>query len=350
LSSKGKKVLAIGSGILLLAVVAFLLLANRADIPIVRELAEPRKCPLTGQEPRREALLDRPAVAVKVVNAAAAYPLSGLENADVVFEELVEGGITRFMAIYHCGDADRAGPVRSARAIDPAIMTPTTRILAFSGANAPVRQALADADVVVVDEDTPGGALQRVPREGISFEHTLYADTRTARRVGAERYDESPGNGYEFGALGDLDARGRPATTVTITFSPASVITYEWNGDRWLRSQAGEPFVTEAGDQIAVENVLVEEHEVVFSDIVDVAGGRSVEIADVTGSGRAFLFRNGRAIPGRWERDSVEGAVRFVTRQGGEMVFEPGSIWIHLAPTETGEIQGSVSFEGDDAE
>jgi hypothetical protein len=348
--SRGKKALAIGGGMLLLAVVAFLLLANRADIPVIREIAEPRRCPLTGVEPRREAVLDRPAVAVKVVNAAAAYPLSGLEDADVVFEELVEGGVTRFMAIYHCGDSEQAGPVRSARAIDPAIMTPTTRILAFSGANMPVMQALQEAEIVIVDEDTPGGALERVPREGVAFEHTLYADTRTARRVGAENYDDPPENGYEFGPLRDLDVRGSPATTVTITFSPASVITYEWDGDTWLRSQGGEPFITETGGQVAVENVLVEEHEVIFSDIVDVAGGRSIEIADVVGSGRAVLFRNGRAIPGRWERESVEGAVRFVTRQGGEMFFAPGSIWIHLVPTETGEIQGSFSFEGDDAE
>ncbi|MGI8708323.1 MAG: DUF3048 domain-containing protein, partial [Actinomycetota bacterium] len=153
MSNRTKAILGIGGGIAVLAVVAFFLFGGAEKVPGIRGLVAPKTCPLNGEEPDDEAILDRPAVAVKIENASVAYPLSGLEKADVVYEEAVEGGVTRFMAIYHCADAAKAGPVRSARAVDPAIMIPTTKILAFSGANEPVMQALGDSEVVIVDED-----------------------------------------------------------------------------------------------------------------------------------------------------------------------------------------------------
>lgn len=343
--SRKAKAAAVGGGVLLVAVVAFFLLSNRSasDIPIIGGIVDdPPVCALSGLEPRREALAERPAIAVKIENAEVAYPLSGLEDAEVVYEELVEGGVTRFMALYHCADSSKAGPIRSARAVDPAIMTPTTRILAFSGANASVMNALQDADVVVIEENAAGEAMARIPRAGLSFEHTLYADTAGIRRIGRKQFDDPPPEGTY--AHGELEGRSRAATSVTINFSGATTVSYEWDGDGWLRSQQGSPFMAESGEQIAVDNVLIEEHDVALSEIRDVAGNPSIEIADVTGTGRAVLFRNGRAVIGRWVRDTIEGPVTFATRRGDEMTFAPGSIWIHLVPSEDGEVKGSFDF------
>ena len=334
---------AIGAGVLLLAVIAFVLLSGRGDgVPGLAQVLEPETCPLTGEEPSEASALDRAAVAVKIENAEVAYPLSGLEDADVVYEEAVEGGITRFMAIYHCGRTDKAGPVRSARLVDAAIMTPTTRILAFSGANDPVLQALEKADIVMVQEAEAGEAMRRIPREGITSEHTLYADPGRIRRVARDRFDDPPpGDSYDFGEV----QSGRRARTITISFSAATEVSYEWSDGKWRRSQDGEPFVVESGRQISVDNVLVEEHEVTFSkSIVDAAGNPSIEIADVTGSGRAVLFRDGRAVPGRWIRESVEDAVRFETRAGDTMLLDPGTTWVELVPSGKGEVKGSFEY------
>jgi hypothetical protein len=343
LSSNAKKALAIGGGVLVLALGAYLLLGGRDDNPLLDAITpSPDTCPLTGEEPRDDSALDRAAVAVKIENAAVAYPLSGLEDADIVFEEVVEGGATRFLAIYHCSDSSKAGPVRSARAVDPAIMIPVTRLLAFSGANAPVMKVLEEHDVVILDESSANGGLQRVPRDGVSSEHTLYANSRKLRRVGEKEFDDAPDDIFDFG---DREGRSRKARTITISFSGATTVGYEWSGDEWLRTQNGEPLVAETGDQIAVDNVLVEAHEVNLSDtIVDVAGNPSTEIADETGSGRAVLFRDGRAIAGTWTRESVEEAVAFETRAGDEMVFAPGSIWIHLVPNGASEVEGSFEY------
>ena len=94
-----------------------------------------------------------------------------------------------------------------------------------------------------------------------------------------------------------------------------------------------------------VDNVLIEEHQVDLSDtIVDVAGNPSTEIANETGTGRAVLFRDGRAIVGSWTRDSIDSPVEFKTKSGDSMVFKPGTIWIHLVPSDAGEVTGSFDY------
>ncbi|MGH2693700.1 MAG: DUF3048 domain-containing protein [Actinomycetota bacterium] len=343
--SRRAKLLAAGGGVVVVAVAAFFLLSDKSDLPVLGGLIEPETCPLSGIEPRNESRIERPAVAVKVENAAVAYPLSGLEEAEIVYEELVEGGVTRFMAIYHCADSSKVGPVRSARIVDPAIMTPITRVLAYSGANRPVVQALEEAEIVSIDEDVAIGtdALQRVERPGISSEHTLYANSSALRRLGRKSYDDPPPD--DLLAFGDLEGRSRKAGTITINFNPSNTIGYEWSGDGWLRFEGEQPFMMESGDQLEVENVLIEEHVVNLSEtIVDVAGNPSTEIEDVTGSGPAVLFRDGRAIRGSWTREEIEGPVVFETRSGDEMVFAAGSVWIELVPSDEGDVKGSFDF------
>ncbi len=339
------KLLAGVGGVLVVALGAFFLLGNSpADVPGVGKLFGPTVCPLSGVEPKNDSLLDRPAVAIKIENSPVALPLSGLEDAEVVYEELVEGGITRFMAIYHCTDTNKAGPVRSSRVVDSAIMTPTTRILAAAGGNAQVRKALGKANIIIIDEPRAGDAMRRVPREGITTEHTLYGDSAALRKIGAKRFDDPPPDDiYKFG---DLPDGGKKVSTITIEFSPAAIVRYERSGDTWARFQDGEPFVSESGDQIKVDNVLIEEHEINDSKIKDIAGNPSTEIGDETGTGRAVLFRNGRAFEGRWTRESVKDAVSFETKNGDEMVFQPGSVWVELVPSDKGDRKGSFSFEG----
>lgn len=342
MSTKVKAAIA-GLVVVLVAGGVYVALADKEDIPVIGDALAPAECPLTGEEPRNEEVLDRPAVAVKIENAPIAYPLSGLEDADLVYEELVEGGVTRFMAIYHCGNTPKAGPIRSARLVDPAVMLSTTRILAFSGGNQAVLDHLAENDIVQVDETNAGNAMQRVPREGLASEHTLYGHSGRLREIGQEEFGDPPPAELDFGSIED-NGRTRPARNVTITFSSSTTVSYEFNGERYARSQAGASFESEGHGQVGVENVIVEEHTVNLSDIVDVTGTPSVEIADETGSGRATLFRDGRAIRGTWERDNVDDPVVFKTREGDDMVLAPGAVWIHLVPNAQSEVEGSFDF------
>ncbi|MDQ4109064.1 MAG: DUF3048 domain-containing protein, partial [Actinomycetota bacterium] len=203
--------------VVVVAAGAFIALGNKeavSNIPVIGGVFEEDPiCPLSGREPSSEGRLDQPAVAVKVENAPIAYPLAGLEDAEIVYEELIEAGETRFMAIYHCTDASKAGPVRSARLVDPAIMSPYTRILAYSGGNGAVLAALGEAGIVQLDEDNAGDGLERIPREGLSLEHTLYADTGPLRKLGRRTYQDPPAPGFEFG---ELDGKSQRASKVVI--------------------------------------------------------------------------------------------------------------------------------------
>jgi Protein of unknown function (DUF3048) N-terminal domain/Protein of unknown function (DUF3048) C-terminal domain len=342
-----KIALGIGAGVVLLAVGIFVLLGGRdaiSRIPGLGKLVAEPKCPLTGLSPKADSLLKRPAVAVKVENNPLAYPLSGLEKADVVFEEEVEGGLTRFMAIYDCGDAAKVGPVRSARIVDPDIMKPITQILADAGSNATVDKALAKAHITVIDELTAGSAMRRVTREGISSEHTLYGDTTALRKLGQKHFKHPPaGDIFKFGSL--QEGASKKARRITINFSSGNVAGYKWSKGHWLRFQGGSPLMAESGHQISVDNVIIEQHKVNYSkNIVDVLGNPSTEIANVTGSGPAVLFRDGRAIKGTWSRSSVNKPVRFSTKSGDEMQLKPGRVWIELVPGKKGDVKGSFSF------
>ena len=315
-----------------------------ADVPFVGALAEDPKCPLNGQEPKKENLVERPAIALKIENNPAAYPLSGLEDAEVVYEEPVEGGLSRFMAIYHCNDSTQAGPVRSSRVIDPAIMSPYTMILGAAGGNDPVRAALDKAGVVLVDENTAGEGMVRVPREGISMEHTLYGNTAAIRKLGRKNFDEVPQD--DIFKFGDAEGKSKKAGTITVTFSAGNVVSFDWNGDAYARLDNGAPLVNPEGEQFTADNVIIEEHTVNFAEgLSDILGTPSPEIDDVTGSGRAVLFRDGRAFVGTWNRESVDDPVRFETKAGDEMVLKPGRTWIELVPDDTGDLKGSFSYE-----
>lgn len=336
-----KKAAAIGGGVLVLGAAAYFLLV-KSPAEVVRDITGDTRCPLTDRRPPGEAPAERPALAVKIENNPVAYPLSGLEDAEVVYEELVEGGQTRFMAIYQCTDSRRAGPVRSARLIDPAIMTPYTRILAFAGANDIVDRALEEADLVLLSEGTRG--FERVPREGITSDHTLYVNTRIVRRQGQKEFDEPPPRVFSFGSLPEPGIKR--ARSVSIEFSGAATIRFDWDGSGWARFDRDEALVNDAGEQITVDNVVIEEHDIELStEIVDTAGNPSVEISDQTGAGRAVLFRDGRAIRGTWTRDSVDAPAVFETRNGEEMKLKGGTTWIELVPSPDGEVKGSFSYE-----
>lgn len=339
MTSNTKKGIAIGAGVLLLAGGAFFVLSNKEDIPIVGEAFEQPNCPLSGVEAKNEELLDRPAVAVKIENSPAAYPLSGLDDAEVVYEEQVEGGLTRFLAIYHCTDSNQAGPIRSSREIDPPVMSPYTRILAAAGGNPGVRAGLEEFDIILIDENSADDAMERVSRPGISSEHTLYGDTSALRKTGQKRFKDAPADDlFEFG---DTPDGGKKTKSIELNFG-SSVIGFEWKEGAWFRTDDAAPLVMESGDQLNFDNVIIEEHTVNLStEYADVLGTPSPVIADVTGQGNAYLFRDGRMYAGVWIREAEDSVVRFETQSGDAFVLKPGNTMIELLPNDQGEVKGS---------
>ena len=301
----------------------------------------PPVCPLSGEDIPKGLDEERAAVAIKVENSSAARPQSGLEDAEIVFEEIVEGGITRFMAIYHCTDAPKVGPVRSARFDDAKIAKPFTRVLAFSGGNAIVERELLARKMIPLQENDAGSSLYRVPA-GVLELHNLFADTKELRKLPAVKKARAPSEGlFEFGPLPDSAKKAR---RVSMNFTASNTIEYRWQKGAWRRYEAGAPFQSATGSQIAVPNVLIQEVIVKNSPrITDSAGNPSPDIT-LTGKGKALLFRGGKVQVGKWKVTKEGKPAVFQTKTGEPFTFEPGPIWIELVPSRRGQVKGSVSY------
>jgi hypothetical protein len=284
----------------------------------------------------------RAAVALKVENSPEARPQSGLEDADVVYEEIVEGGITRFMAIFHCTDVKKVGPIRSARFDDPKIAKPYTRILAFSGGNSIVERELAAQDMIALQENDGGGSLYRVPA-GVLELHNLFADTAKIRKLPPSKKARGPRTDlFNFGPVPDTAKKAR---RVEIHFTASNTIEWRWKSGKWQRFEAGAPFQSATDGQISTPNLLIQEVEVNNSQkIVDVAGNPSPDI-NLMGKGKALLFRDGKVLKGTWTIEKEGNEAVFTSKDKEAFVFAPGSIWIELVPSKKGAVKGSVAFK-----
>jgi hypothetical protein len=301
---------------------------------------EESACPLTGEPVPKGVDIERAAVAVKVENSEAARPQSGLEGADVVYEEIVEGGITRFMAIYHCGAPKKVGPVRSARFDDPKLALPFTRLLAYSGSNSIVERELKRSHMVALNELNGHNAFFRVPPGQIDV-HNLFANVVRVRAEARGRKLRPPPD--DIFSFGPVPGEAKRARVVTVHFNARNVIQYRWRRGLWKRFEGGSAFMTRSGRQIGVPNVLVQQVEVNNSKtIVDVAGNPSPDIA-LQGRGKAWLLRDGRVLRGTWRISKAKHAASFKTRSGKRFVFDRGPIWIELVPSRAGAVKGSVA-------
>lgn len=289
----------------------------------------PPRSPLTGLVLADRAAAGRPAVTMKIENSPASRPQAGLEAADVVFEAIVEGGQTRFLAVFHSTMSD-GGPVRSARPADPAIVSPFGGVVAFSGGIPRFAEALRAAPVTALDETTGGGALRR--RSDKSAPHNLYARTTDLlAQVGAgakppPAFLSFLPDGQPFAAAGAV-----PVTGVDLVVGQQRLgYTYDAASGTWPRTIGGVPHTVESGAQIAPTNVIVQFVANTPVGEVDTTGAPVLE-AQVVGSGEATIFTAGMAVPARWTKASPTAMTTYTDTAGTPIVFPQGRTWVELA-------------------
>lgn len=293
--------------------------------------APPPTCPLTGTPAPGGEVPRRPVLAVKVENTPDAYPLAGLQTADVVYEELVEGGITRFMALYQCKEAKKVGPVRSARTTDPKVLVQydPRSVIAFSGGQLAVVHAVERSGLVSFDEDSGGDAFWRDTER---YEpHNLFVNTRKLRARSAKQTDGEgpPRRLFPFDA--EPPAAGKRASQVSMAFSSSVTATWRWDkgAGRWQRMFEDAPMTLDTGTPITAANVIIQQVVVIEGNLVDVLGYHSPEVT-LTGSGKAWVLRDGTLIAGRWSRPVMGAVTKFVTKTGEIIPLAPGNTWIEL--------------------
>jgi hypothetical protein len=287
-------------------------------------------CPLTGAPVPGSEVPDRPALAIKIENAPEARPQAALNEADVVVEEPVEGGYTRFISVFQCEDSDRVGPVRSGRTTDPDYLRQLgPAVFGYAGGRDVVKQEVPKVGLVDVNYIVAAGAYTR--DESRAAPHNLYTTTDALWRAGRSK-EGAPDPLFTYAET--WDGAAKRIRSVHLPYSSVSDVYWHWNGGKgaWLRSHGDVPHVLEGDERVSAANVVIQVVSVTDSDFLDSAGNPSPEV-DLTGSGKAYVLRDGEVIRGRWERESLHDVTTFVTKEGTEIALAPGRTWVELFPS-----------------
>ncbi|HEX9376560.1 MAG TPA: DUF3048 domain-containing protein [Actinomycetota bacterium] len=335
LSRRGKVVAGIGAGAVAIAgAIGVLALTGHADkVPIIGDIVDkPATCPLTGLRSGSGDPPDRPALAVKVENLPEARPQAGLQAADVVYEEPVEGGITRFIVLFQCHDAKRVGPVRSARFTDVDILPQfgSQTLFGFAGGAPPVEKRIQESRLNDVNFQAPSAEKAYTRDPNRDAPHDLYTSTQGLYRSGG-----TDGGGPEdvFGFSKSVPSAAKRARSVHLDFSPTADVTWTYSPKRgvWVRSYDTGPAELEGGSVISATNVVVQVSKIRATGITDAAGNASPEVV-TTGKGDLYVFRNGRVVRGTWSRASLVDTIEYRDAMGHVIDLAPGTTWIELLP------------------
>ncbi|WP_077801746.1 DUF3048 domain-containing protein [Streptomyces sp. JHA26] len=269
----------------------------------------------------------RPVLAVKVDNAPEARPQKGLDAADVVYVEPVEGGLSRLMAVYATRLPESVGPVRSARESDLELLRQFDRpTLAFSGAQS---KLLPLIDRAPLRAETPDRAPDAYVRDdGRPAPHNLYL--RPDRLLSSPPGATASATGYRYG---EAPAGGRAETSRTVRY-PAASFTFTWSASRgrWLIAMDGDPADQGDGGRPAPATVVVQHVRVRESAFRDFLGNNSPYVESV-GSGKAEVLRDGRSYDVTWKRGAAEEGTAFTTGDGTPVNFAEGPVWVVFTET-----------------
>ncbi len=284
--------------------------------------------PLTGLPVKGDgsAAQEHPVMVLKMDNTASSAPQLGLGSADLVVEELVEGGVTRLAAFFYSELPDKAGPVRSMRASDIGIVKPVDATMVTSGAAPITTRRIKGADIPFYAEGGPG-----IYRESSrSAPYNLFADMRKTAAAAAGEEAQRPEDYLPWGEGADLP-KGQPARSLQASFGNQ---TTSWA----LRGKAYTNVNTFAakGDEFEADSVLVLKVQIGDAGYRDPAG-YPVPETKLTGRGEAMLFHDGRLVRGTWAKNGLDAPLELATK-AGPLTVPAGRTWVELVPAKTGKV------------
>ena len=295
---------------------------DKGDVPAP---AVPTTWPLTGVETDKVA--NRPAMSVKIENSPQARPQTGLGDADLVWEEMVEGGITRYNAVFHSTVPPVIGPIRSLRPMDAAISAPVRGLFVFSGGQSQFVSKVAATGLTMLSHD--GGSAGFYRTSDRVAPHNVYGDTDTFLESG--KGQDPPPAQFRFARYDEQVSalEGAKASTIAITFPFASP-GWSWNGKVYQRTEGGAAASTADGGRLESRNVVVLRVQVRDSGAHD-PGGNPVPETLLTGSGDATVFSGGHRLDCTWEKAETDSVLK-LTRDDEPVLLAPGNVWVELLP------------------
>jgi hypothetical protein len=314
------------SKLLAVAVFAALVLTSCASETVSTETESPQ----TYNSISGRIGTDGPVMAVKIDDTSASRPQIGLEDADLVYIEQVEGGLTRLAAIFSSTIPQNIGPVRSARISDIDILSQYGKIIfAFSGAQRAMLTVISNSNlwdygaqrsspiIYTRDENRPG------PYDMVLRGDLLLEKVKSDGREVAV----SKSIGWNFG---DAPKGGVAIDSVAVKW-PASKYEATWSRseNRWLLSNFGEPNFSASGKQLGATTFAIQNVEMTDS-IYRSSDGGYTPLSETIGTGTGYILRDGRSFKANWNRPSAESGTTWTLADGSEIKFAAGSIWVAL--------------------
>jgi len=275
-------------------------------------------------------------IAIMVQNNPKARPHSGLIFADIVFELVAEGGVTRFVTLFSSYDADIIGSVRSARIYFAEIARSFDPIYTFWGTYPQCYEAIKNMDMDVLDANSTAyvnytSAGWRDRSRSDALEHTAFIDTYGIKEDAAKfGYSLEGGQSPMAFKIDAPEPERGDITDIVVNFSSKSYLagfTYDKNTNKYLKSLAGQPHVDyETGNQISLNNVVV-----LLTDIegpIDSSGHMAVRSTGTHDEDEAYYFMDGKVIEGTWARNSIFDSFEFKDTDGNQILFNRGTTWV----------------------
>ncbi|WP_100406203.1 DUF3048 domain-containing protein [Bacillus solitudinis] len=287
------------------------------------------KFPLTGIGTEEE--LNRRAVGVTINNDPAARPQTGLVNADLVYEVLAEGDITRFIAFYHSDLPEKVGPVRSGRAYHIDLINGYDALMVLHGWSPEAKRLLESGKADYLNGLYYDGTLFNRSNERKAPHNSYISFENIIKGLGDERGYELTGkvDPLTFFDSEDVSSGGVEAKDITITYYGYQV-GYVYDEVSGMYNRFNGQTITadhETGEELTVSNILVAEMD---HRVLDDKGRRSINL---TSGGNAILFQNGEALTVEWinEDDRI-----IAVKDGEHLPLKPGKTWINIIPTSPG--------------
>ena len=278
--------------------------------------------------------VDGPVLAVKIDDTNAAHPQIGVEDAEIVYIEQVEGGLTRLAAIFSTVIPQRVGPVRSARISDIDILRQFGRVaFAYSGAQRKLLPVIAAANLEDLGAQRQSPTIFTTdPNRNQPYAMVLRADLLMQKVYEKGLAVDSAKNiGFTFG-----DApNGGKAIIKAVMDWPAATYSAQWseNETRWLLSHNGNLNLAESGVVLGPTTMVIQLVKISPSEYGDKFGGVT-PLSETIGTGKAYILRDGQVFTTQWNRAFPDSGTTFTLPDGSPMNFAPGQIWVALTDRE----------------
>lgn len=277
---------------------------------------------------------DGPVLVVKVDDTRQAHPQIGLEKADIVYIEQVEGGLTRLAAVFSSSIPTHIGPVRSARISDIELLEQFGRVgFAYSGAQKLMRPVIASANLEDLGAQTHSSTIYtndsaRIPPYAMVLRADLLMQFVKDRNINLV---QSKNMGWNFG---DAPDGGVEISSAHISW-PASSYDVHWSNSesRWLLDHSYQPNVAASGVRLGPKTFVIQLVSITDSIYKDKVGGVTPFSATV-GEGRGYILRDGRSFEARWSRPDAASGTSWKLTNGKEITFPRGQIWVALTDKE----------------